>query len=153
AVERLPVRAPVGGFEHTAARHGDVEVPRVARIDEDGVHLGAVGRAVLVAPAPRLAFGVIVEAGDTLPGHGAVFALEESLRRGARIPHARLARVTGREPEYVIDAAPALLLAEGRRLPAFAPGPAAVLGTEHGRPEVPGARSGEQRAPVAGIEH
>ena len=104
AVERLPVGAGVGRLEDAAARHPDVQVLRVARIDEDRVELGPVRRAVLVAAAPLLAVRMLVEAGDARPGRAAVGRAEEPLRRRARVPDAELGRVARREPERVVDA-------------------------------------------------
>ena len=84
-------RAAIGRLEDAAARHADVQVLRVARIDEDRVQLRAVGRAVLVAAAPRLALRMLVEAVDTRPGRAAVGRAEQPLRRRARVPDAGLA--------------------------------------------------------------
>jgi hypothetical protein len=55
------------GFEYAAARHADVHVLRIARIDQDRMHLRAVGRAVLIAAAPGLALRMVVEAVDAGP--------------------------------------------------------------------------------------
>ena len=82
-----------------------VEVRRVARVDDDRVQLGAVGRAVLLAAHPRAVLRVVVEPGHRLPGDAAVLGAEQALRRGARVPDAGLARVAGRQPEGVVDGA------------------------------------------------
>ena len=66
-VERLPVGALVGAFEYAAARHADVEMPRVARIDVDRVQLGPIGRAVLLAAGPLGVHRVIVETRKPAP--------------------------------------------------------------------------------------
>ena len=102
AVERRPRRALVGGFEDAAARHADVHVGRVARVDQDRVQLGPVRRAVLLAAGPLEQPRMLVEAGDRLPRVAAVLGAKEALRRGAGVPRVRLARVRRREPEDVI---------------------------------------------------
>ena len=66
---------------------------------------------------------IVVEPGDRLPGVAAVLGAEQSLRRGAGVPDAGLARMAGREPEGVVDRA---ALSRPRRpwgRPAAAPPP------------------------------
>src|SRR5262249_48855768 len=89
-VERLPVGAFVHALEDSAARHPDVHVIRVARINVDRMHLRPVRRAVAQAAGPRRPHRMIVESGDRFPGVSAVFRAEQTLRRRARIPDARL---------------------------------------------------------------
>src|SRR4051812_5546573 len=80
-VEWFPVRAAVGAFKYAARRHADVKMLRVTRIDIDGMQLGAVGGAVLIAAGPLRIHRVVIEAGYPLPGIAAVLAAEQSLRR------------------------------------------------------------------------
>src|SRR6185295_20288974 len=106
-----------------------------------------------VAARPRRLIRVIVVAGDGRPGVAGVFALEEPLRRGARVPDVRLARVAGREPEDVIDGAAArLALRELRRRRRFLPCLAAVERAHDDRAEVARANAGEHRLLVTRIE-
>ncbi len=151
-VQRMPVGARIGRFEDAAARHPDVEMLRITRVDQDRVELRAIRRAVLVAAAPGLALRMLVEAVDAHPGRAAVGRAEESLRRRARVPHARLRRVARRQPERVVDAARAARL-ERRRRGGLLPRPAAIGGAEHRRAEVARARGDEERLPVARILH
>jgi hypothetical protein len=60
-VKRGPIGAAIARLEYAAARHADVEVLRIARIDQHRVQLRAVRRSVLVAAAPRLALRMLVE--------------------------------------------------------------------------------------------
>ena len=143
--------AGIVDLEHAAARHADVHMRGVARVDQDRVQLRAVRRAVLVAAAPRLAVGMLVESRHAFPRRAAVRRAEQSLRRRARIPDARLARVSRREPERVIDDA-AAALGECGRPRGFLPGASVVGRAEDRRPEVAGARCGEQRLAVARID-
>ena len=146
----MPVGAGVGGFEDAAAGHPDVQVARVERVDEDRVQLAAVGRAVLVAAAPRLARGCSLNPATPIPGRAAVVGAEQALRRGARVPDARFRRVSRGQPERVVDHAP---LPRGERRRAARPPvqrAPAVGGAEDRRPEVAGARGGQQRAPSRG---
>src|SRR5262249_5563706 len=82
-VERSPVVALVEALEDAAAAAGDaeVEVARIARVDEYRVQLRAVGGTALrVVARPFGVHGVLVEAGDRFPGVAGVFRAEEALR-------------------------------------------------------------------------
>ncbi len=56
-VERVPVGAAVGRLEHAAARHAEVHVRGVARVDQDRVQLRPVGRASCSPPPHASRFG------------------------------------------------------------------------------------------------
>jgi hypothetical protein len=153
-VQRAPVLAAVGGLEDAAAGHAEVEVPRVARVDQDRVQLAAVGRLVLVGADPGRLVRVVVEAGHGRPVDAAVVASEEALGRRARVPDARLAGVPRGQPEDVVDGAAARLA--GREAGwggGLFPGLAEVVAAKDRRAEVPLARRAEQRPAVARIEH
>src|SRR4029079_2132124 len=110
----------------------------------------AVRRPVLIAAAPRLALRVLVESGHTPPGGAAVFGAEQALRRGPGVPHTRLARVSGRQPECVVDG-PVAAFAERGRLLGFVPAAAAVRGAKNRRPELAGGGPGKHRLAVARV--
>ena len=65
---------------HPSARHGQVELRRVSRVDEDRVELRAVRCPVLRTAGARAKLGVVVEAGHGLPRDAAVLRAEEPLR-------------------------------------------------------------------------
>ncbi len=75
----------------------------IARVDEYGMQRRTVGRAVLVAAAPRLAHRMLVESIDAAPCRAAIVGSKQSLRRSAGVPHARLRSMSGRKPESVVD--------------------------------------------------
>lgn len=50
--KRREAAAAVARFVHAAARHGEIKMLGVARVDDDGVQLGSVRRAVLHAASP-----------------------------------------------------------------------------------------------------
>src|SRR5205814_8421250 len=118
--------------------------------DQNRVELRAVGRAVLVAAAPRLAFRMIVEAVDADPGRAAVGGAEQSLRRSAGVPDAGFRRVSRRQPERMIGGAAAAGLKRGRMRGLF-PRSAAIGRAKNRRPEMTGARGGENGPRVARI--
>ena len=152
--EGRPGPPAVEGLVDAAARHGEVEVRRVARVDEDRVELRPVRRAVLDRSHPRPELRVVVDGGERLPGDAAVVGAEEPLRRRPGVPGTRLGRMAGREPERVVDGAAVPLALRERGWPGrLLPGPAEVGGTEDGRTQVPGLRGRQQRAPVARVEH
>ena len=136
-------RAAVGGLEHAAARHADVHVRRIARIDQDRVQLRAVGRAVLVAAAPRLALRMRVEAGDAFQ-----VAPPSSERNSpcGDVPAYQTPGCDawpGRQPERVVDDAPAVR----RRTPAASPPPSTSgRGRSSGTPSGRDARCAPRRA-------
>src|SRR5262249_31522 len=97
-VERLPVTALVEALEDTAATSGDgeVEMARVARVDQNRVQFRAVRCAGLgIVARPQRIHRVLVESGYWLPGVAGVFRAEEAFRRRAGVPRMRLTRVTG----------------------------------------------------------
>jgi len=49
AIQRTPIGAAIGRFEHASAGHADVHMPCIARVDQYRMQLGSVGRCVLVA--------------------------------------------------------------------------------------------------------
>ena len=151
-VQRPPVGAAVLRFEHPAARHADIHMQRVTRVDQDRMQFRSVRRAVLVAAAPRLALRMRVETRDPFPRRATVDRAEESLRRGAGPPDARLRSVARCEPERVIDDAAAVGRERGR-LHRFLPRATAVRRAEHRRPEMAGTCGRQQRLAVARIEH
>src|SRR5205823_11241777 len=110
----------------------------------------AIGGAILVAAAPCLAPRMRVEAFDAFPRRAGIARAKQSLRRRAGVPDARLVRMSGREPERVIDDASALRR-ERRRLHRFLPRAAVVHRAEYRGTEVARARCGEQRASIARI--
>ncbi len=116
------------------------------------MQLRAVGRAVLIAAAPRLPVLVLVESVDTGPGRATIRGAKQALRRRARVPHAGLGRVPGREPERMVDRAATAGL-ECRRRGRLLPRAPAVGRAEYRRPEMAGARGREDRPPVARIGH
>src|SRR5450432_1518141 len=111
----------------------------------------SVGRAVLVTPAPVLALRMFVETIDTMPRRATVFRAKQSLRRTARIPHARLRRVPGREPERVVEHAPGAFAKRGR-LFRFVPCPSTIGRAKNRGPQMAGARRREQDLAVARID-
>src|ERR1041385_1340157 len=80
----------VQALENAPARHADVKVLRVARVDDDRMHFRAVRRAVLVAADPSSAHRIFVEPGDPFPRAPGIFRAEQSLRRAPRVKHSRL---------------------------------------------------------------
>src|SRR5882762_4143509 len=82
----------------------------IARIDDDGVQLGSVRGAVLLAPHPGAITRIVIEAGKRIPGRAAIFAAEQALWRSAGIPDARLVFMGRGEPEGVIHRPPLLSL-------------------------------------------
>src|SRR5262245_19837177 len=138
-VERLPVGAFVHALEDSAARHPDVNVIRVARVDVDRMHLRTVRRAVAKPAGPGRPHRMIVESGYRFPGVSAVFRTEQTLRRRARVPDARLASVPRGEPEDVIDHTPLLpfgRLGERGRLRRLFPRLPEIPRAEYGRPQM-----------------
>ena len=107
------------------------------------MQLRAVGRAVLVAAAPRLALRMLVEAVDAVPRRAAVLRAEQSLRRRARVPDARLRRVARRQPERVIDDAAAAL---ARTPAAWSPPSRSCRDRSSETPSGRGARCARRRA-------
>ena len=81
-----------------------------------------------------------------VPGVAAVVGAEQTLRRRAGVPDARLVGMARREPEHRRRPLRPSVLAgsEGRRSRRLGPGRAEVVGPEHGRPEVPGAAADQQ---------
>src|SRR5437763_5755620 len=111
------------------------------------MHLWTVRGAVLAAAAPGISHGMIVKAGDAVPGLAAIFASKQSLRRRSRIPNPRLTRMSRREPERVIEDETffsILLLWKRRRALGLLPGLSQIRGEMHRRPKMPGARGREQ---------
>ncbi len=153
--QRRPGLAAVGRFMHAAARHAEIQMLRIARIDIDRMHRRPVRRAALIVAPHRLEDGIVVDRGDRRPAVAAVFAAEQALRAGAGIPHARLAGVARRQPEGVLHAAALAvrILREGRRLLGFRPVLSEIGGAEQGRAQMPGRGRGQQRAAVARVEH
>src|SRR6266550_1116012 len=149
-VQRPPGRAAVARFEHASARHADVHVIGITRVDQDRMQFRAVGRSVLVVAAPCLSHRVLVEAIDADPRGAVIFGAKQSLRRGARIPGFGLARVSRCKPESMVDRAPAAF-SKGRRTFRLVPRPTAIGRAEDGRPEMSRARRGKQPLSVARI--
>ena len=154
--KRRPVPTAVRRFVHAAARHAEIEMGGVARIDNNRMQFWSVRRAILRAAHPVAVLGIVVEAWKRLPAHASVFGAEKSVWRGARIPRIGFACVARCEPERVINHAALFALARfgesgrPRRLfPAFAE----IRRTEHRGAQVAGLRGGEQRAAVARIKH
>ena len=145
--------AAVTRFVHAAARHREVQVRGIARIDDDRMQLRPVRRAVLHRAHPLAVLRVVVDRGERLPGEAAVLGAEQALRRGAGVPDTRLGGVARGQPEGVIDGAAVLGLGEGGRPRRLLPVATEIVGAEHRRPEVAGLRRRQQRAPVARVEH
>src|SRR5436190_15848425 len=112
---------------------------RIARVDEDGVQLGAIGRSILIAAAPRLALRMAVEAIDAFPCRAAVGRAEQPLRRSTGVPCALFRRVPRCQPKCVVDDASAAF-GECARLSRFLPSLAGVGRAKTRRAE--GTRSG-----------
>jgi hypothetical protein len=91
-VERLPVRAAVDALEDAAAREAGVEVVRVARVQDERVGVGVVGRSLFAVAAPLGPQGVLVEALDAFPRISVVRGAEDAVGRGAGPPLARPGR-------------------------------------------------------------
>ena len=145
---------PASRDSHAAARHAEVEMRRIARVDDDGVRLGAVGRAVLHRAHPLAELRSSLTAGS-----GAQLTPPSSERNrpcgeGAGVPAAALAGVAGREPEVwsTERAGAARRLAKAGGLAASLPRAAEVGGAEDRRPEVAGPGGGQQRVAVARVE-
>src|SRR5215475_8694508 len=103
--QRGPGSSRVNRLMHTTARHAEVEMRRVARIDDDRVQLRPVRRAVLYGAHPFPVLRVVVDKRKRHPSDATILGAEQPLWRSARIPDARLTRVTRHEPERVIDRA------------------------------------------------
>ena len=86
-VERRPVAPAVRGLEHAADRDAEVQVLRIARVDEHRMQQLAVRRAE--AGRPLRAHRVIVEARHRLPCVAAVLRAEQARRRAAGVPASR----------------------------------------------------------------
>src|SRR5437879_7755479 len=120
------------------------------------MHLGAIGRAVLLAASPLLAHGMFVEPLHAFPRVPSVPRPKQALRRRSRIPDVRFAPMSRRQPEDMVhDKA---LLPFGnfwkcRRRLSFFPGLAEVGRSKDGRSQVARARGREQRASVAWVQH
>src|SRR6202165_2046715 len=149
-VQRPPGRAAVARFENASARHTDVHVIGITRVDQDRMQFRTVGRSVLVIAAPRLAHRVLVEAIDADPRGAAIFGAKQSLRRGASVPGFGLAGGSRRQPESMVDRASAAFSKGGGRF-RLVPCPTAIGRAEDGRPEVARPSRGEQRLSVARI--
>ena len=125
---------------------------RVAWIHDHRVQHRAVGSLILRVVRPRLPHLVVVEPGDRRPRVATVVAAEEALRRGARVPDARLVGMTGAQPNHGVDAAlERVTLDEGRRPRRLGPCLAEIGRPEDRRPEVSGPRRHEERPPIAGV--
>src|SRR5438874_5202480 len=95
---------------------------RVAGVYNDGMHLGAVRRAVLLASHPGAILRIVIDAGKLAPGDPAILAAEQALRRCAGVPDIRLIGLGGCQPEGMLHAAAALRhLLESRRTGGFLP--------------------------------
>ena len=154
--QRVPGFPAIGRFVHAAAGHGEVQVRRVARVDDDRMQFRSVRCAVLHAAHPFTVLRIVVDAGKRRPRRAAVFRAEESLRRGAGVPHARLVRQAGLQPEGVIDRAsllPFFRLGECGRLLYLLPLFAEIGGAVKRGAEVSGRGGGEEGFAIAGIEH
>src|SRR5450631_468640 len=149
-VERAPIRARVGRFEYASARHADIHVIAIARVDQDRMELGSVRRSVLVTAAPCLAHRVLVEAVDAVPRRAAVLGAKQPLRRRAHVPSSRLRRVSRREPEAVIDDTSAALPKRWRTF-RLVPRPPAIGRAEDGGAQVTCASCRKQDLAVARV--
>ena len=150
-VERGPVAAGVGGLEHAADRDRDVQVPRVARVHENGVQELPVRRA---ERRPLRAHRMVVEPGHRFPVLAAVRGAKQSRRGTAGVPGRPLGMVAGREPEDALHGACFLAvvdLAKSGRSRGLAPTAAAIGRAEHGRPEMPGLGRQQQHPWLARI--
>src|ERR1700730_10756150 len=150
SVQRPPGRAAVARFEHASARHADVHVIGITRVDQDRMQFRTVGRSVLVIAAPRLAHRVLIEAIDAVPCGATILGAKQSLRRSARVPGFGLACGSRRKPERMVDRASAAFSKGGRAF-RLVPCPTAIGRTEDGRPEMARASRGKQRLSVARI--
>ena len=143
-------------FVHATAGHAEVHVLRIARVDDDGVHLRVVRRAVLHRAHPLAVLRVVVDVGKRLPGVTTIGTAKHSLRRGAGKPDIRFTGVARRQPEGVIDRAARLTrghFCESRWLLRFLPRAAAVGRAHHRRREVSGLGGRQHGFAVAWIEH
>ena len=150
AIERTPIATGVLRLEHPSTGHADIHVRRISRIDLNGVELRTVRCAVLVAAAPCLALRMRIESFHSPPRSAVIVGHEKTLRRRPRVPDAGVRRMSGGQPECVIDDALAALL-KCRRLFCFMPRSAAIAGAKNRGPEVSGARRRQDRASVARI--
>ena len=153
-VERRPVAPAIGRLEHASDRDPEIQVLRIARIDDHRMQQLAAGRAE--SGRPLRAHRVIVESGDGLPGVSTVGRTEEPRRRAARVPGAFLGRVTGCQPEDCVDRPGRLALrhlAKRGRLARFLPMTAAIGRAEHRGPEMTRLRPHQQHFGVARILH
>ena len=151
----LPGLAAVGGFMDAAAGHAEIEMLGIAGIDDDRMHLGPVGRAVLHRAHPFPVLRIVVDAGEGFPGDAAIGRAEQALGRRPGIPDIGLALMGRGQPECVIDAAAGgavRRLGEGRRALGFFPAAAEIGGAENRGAEMAGLRRRQQGAAVAGIE-
>src|SRR5439155_13020100 len=149
-VQRLPIGARVHGLEHAARRHSDVQMLRIARVDEDGVQLGAIGGTILIAAAPRLALRMLVEAIDAFPGCAAVGRAEQPLRGSTGVPRALFRCVTGCQPKCMVDDA-AAAFGECGRLRRLLPSFAGVGRAKNRRAKMTCSRRREQRSWIARV--
>jgi hypothetical protein len=96
--ERRPGFASITRFVHAAARHAEIKMGGIARVDDDRVHFWSVGRAILYAAHPRAVLRIVVDHGERFPGDAAIVGAEQSLRRGAAYHASVRSRVARREP-------------------------------------------------------
>ena len=155
AFSGCPVVAAVDALEHAAAGQADVEMRRVARIDDDRVQHRSVGRLVLRASRPRSP----TSGGRSNPVTGAHVSPPSSLRkRPCGDPPAYQTPGSSRWPGLnqttELDASLERVAFGERGGPGrFLPRLAQVVRPEHGRAEVAGPRRDEQRLAVAWVEH
>src|SRR5262249_50196327 len=71
-VDGPPIAASIRRSDHAAARHADIHVPGIARVDDYRMQLPAVRCAGLIATAPCFAGRMLVEAVDTVPRRAVV---------------------------------------------------------------------------------
>src|SRR5262245_16282686 len=102
-IERMPIGSTVGALEYPAARHPEVHMVRVARVDIDRMHFGSIRCAVLSASGPGEPHGMIVKTRYRFPCISRIQRTEKSLRRSTGVPDFRFAWVPGRQPEDMID--------------------------------------------------
>src|SRR5262245_44802267 len=154
-VEWLPVGAFVHALKASATGTPNVHGIRVAGFNVDRWHLRPVRRAVAKPAGPRRPHWMSVESGERFPGVSAVFRTEQPLRRRARVPDSRLARVPWREPEDVINHAPLLAfgrLGERGRLRRLFPRLPEIPRAEYGGPQMPRLRRHQHRSPLPRVE-
>ncbi len=154
-IQRRPVLAAVGGLEHAAARNADVQMPGVARIDQDRMHQLAV-RRTLRSRRPLRAHRVIVESCNRRPTDAGVLRPKQTRRRRPGIPDARLTCMPGRQPEYAFNSARGLALftlPKRRRLRRLLPLTTSISRSEYSRTEVSGLRRHQHDVRCARVLH